>query len=118
MITLKVNDLEVLTDSKFELARSAIMGIMATKNVDSKTVKDSLTLVGGMALADSLETLGDSNDVIEVHEDSKPRAKYSRKNLVNRIRVALNVNDWNGEIYTEKSEKTAPAEQIVTGLSF
>ncbi len=115
-LEILVNGAKVLSDSKFEKTRSAVAGIMATKNVDTVTVKSALDFVGGEAFADSLATMGEDSDVVEVVEDSKPVARYTRKNLVNRIRVALTVADWSGEIFTDKKESKSAVAQEVAGF--
>ena len=106
-LTLKVNGNVVKTGEKYEQLRLAIFGISTTKNVDSVTVKNSLDLLGGVAFADVFEKADGAkpDDKIEVYEDGTLKARYTRKNLAQRMRIASTVDNWNGEIFTEKSAK-------------
>lgn len=116
ILKLMVNGLVVKNESKDESLRSALHGIMTTKNVDSVTVKNALDILGGTQWADGFAKNGKYDDKVEIYEDSTLKARYTRQNLAQRIRIAVTVKDWSGEIFTEKSAKKSDGEipQVIT----
>jgi len=77
--------------------------VMTTANPAALTVTKSAKLAGEAYPAAFLAA-GETSDVFAVIEDSAVKAKFTRSQIAEKIRVALRVNDWQGEIFTEKTE--------------
>jgi len=115
-LMIKLNGKMILEGEKFEKTRDALHGLLTTQNIAAKTVQTALVAVGGAGYADTLAKLGKPDDVVEIFDGEVIAAKYTRKNLVNRIRVALDSASWTGEIFTAKSEKKSTVTQEIAGF--
>lgn len=116
-ITLKVNGNQVLSEDKYEKTRVALLGIMTTQNIDSKTVKTSLEFLGGLKYADAFGKAGKPADVVEVYEGETLSARGTRSNVAQRMADALNSAKRAVEIFTVKKDKSADSETQEIGVA-
>lgn len=115
-IHLTVSDARVvaLDAAKFETLRATMLDVMTTANVTAKTVQTAVAKLPA-GFVESLSANGESSDKIAVYADNVIKARYTRENLVNRLRVALAANTITGEIFTDKkgeSEKKAVEQEF------
>jgi hypothetical protein len=127
MATIRVTlgGVEINSGKEYELCNKALLGIAETQNVASKTVQNALDVLGGESFAEMVAGAGNPDDVVEIYEipegksQERLAARYELGKLAQRIRVAVTVESWSGEIFTEKSgkvEKSATPQKIAFGM--
>jgi len=82
-------------------------GLLTVDNVGAKGLQQAVKQAGGEAFAASLLSIGEPGDVIEITKEISRKGKAgivtgktSRKNLAERILVALHADDFAVEITT------------------
>lgn len=126
-IRITLNGQDIMVDSKDEsrkVERESLGSLLWTKSTDSTSAEKSANALGGLAYAEILKTVP-ADSVVEVYETPEVknavetiRARYTVKAIINRVIAASTQADRQGEIFTEKTEKTekSSAPVAIKGL--
>lgn len=91
-----------------------LKAVMTTGDPGAKTVVSAVTgLKDSAAYFSAFEKAYKSGDSLEIIVDERPAAKFSAGNLLRKMKIALDVKNWDGEIFTEKSEKKSADKGLI-----
>lgn len=107
ILKIQVNDVDY---EKSAATLEMLRDVMTTANPAAMTVTKAANLAGESYPAAFLAA-GNATDVFSVIEDSTVKAVFSRKQIAEKIRIALSVESWQGKIMTERGEPVAKKDK-------
>lgn len=109
-LALKINDKPV---EKSPATLELWFAVMSTANPAAKGVTSAVAaaLAKNPKYIDLFRAGGNPAESIVILEDGKPAAEFTRSQLAEKMVIAANVKNWQGQIFTEKGGKKSATDK-------